>query len=127
MATARALSSQTRNPARERLAKDTKRHYVLVENKDNDFFDSPLESYLDQPSYVGNDSMYKVESEDRKVTGSSRFTLLSCSAEDYNAMMRENDRAANLQETRPDDDPETSTTFVDRKGETHKTAQQTVL
>jgi len=88
-------SIQARVPVLNGYERKPDRHYVLVESASSfaDWYEPPVDAFLAMASPYGSSTegaqMYKIETEDRKYTGSGRKILLSCSLEDYNLVQKE--------------------------------------
>lgn len=84
--------TQTRNP--RRFVRDPKRHYLRIQ-VDGGGYESPLEDILSRESIVKpGEDMYRMDSDDKRDTGHRKMVLVSCSNEDYDAMMQRNEQEA---------------------------------
>ena len=78
--------TQTRDPKRTKFVKDPNRNYLLVETETAyDNFEPLHESYMNDKMTALGEDMYTDHGYQPGICPSRKFTLLSCSLEDYQA------------------------------------------
>jgi len=84
--------TQTRDPKTSRFQKDPSRNYLLVEKETAfDGFEPLLEQYTENTMTASGDDMYVDHGYVPGICKSKKFTLLSCSQEDYQAHLKKVD------------------------------------
>jgi len=92
--TSKPVFAQTRDPKQTKFQKDPNRNYLLVETESaNDSFEPLYETYMNNTMTVSGDDMYVDEGYQPGICPSKKFTLLSCSKEDYEAHMKKMDES----------------------------------